>query len=262
MADVHPTAVVEGGAELADTVKIGPFCIVGPKVVVAEDVVLEAHVVLAGRTTVGSGTKISPFASIGTSPQDLKYSGEDSELVIGASNVIREYVTMNPGTSGGGMVTTTGHNCLFMIGSHVAHDCQLGNDVILVNNATLGGHVKIEDHTIVGGLSAVHQFVRLGRHAMVGGMTGVEHDVIPYGSVIGNRARLSGLNLVGLKRRGFSRETIHALRGAYRALFAEEGTLSDRLQIVAEEFGTCEEVMHIVNFIRDDSSRALCQPAA
>ena len=137
MADVHPTAVVEGGAELADTVKIGPFCIVGPKVVVAADVVLEAHVVIAGRTTVGSGTKISPFASIGTSPQDLKYSGEDSELVIGASNVIREYVTMNPGTSGGGMVTTTGRNCLFMIGSHVAHDCQLGNDVILVNNATL-----------------------------------------------------------------------------------------------------------------------------
>ncbi len=261
MAEVHPTAVVEDGAELGEGVGVGAYSVVGPRVRLERDVVLEAHVVVSGRTLIGAGTHIFPFASIGTVPQDMKYAGEDSELVVGARNVIREHVTMNPGTEGGGMITRTGQGCLFMVGSHVAHDCRIGDDVILVNNATLGGHVAIHDHASVGGLSAVHQFVRIGRHAMVGGMTGVENDVIPYGSVIGNRARLSGLNIVGLKRRGFSREAIHALRNAYRMLFAEAGTFQERLEEVATTFAESPEAMHIVDFVHADSSRSLCQPA-
>ncbi|MDP6572589.1 MAG: acyl-ACP--UDP-N-acetylglucosamine O-acyltransferase, partial [Rhodospirillales bacterium] len=186
--------------------------------------------------------------------------GEASRLEIGCNNIIREQVTMNPGTEGGGMVTRTGNNCLFMVGSHVAHDCQIGDHVILVNNATMGGHVEIGEWAIIGGLSAVHQFVRVGRHAMVGGMSGVENDIIPYGSVVGNRARLSGLNVVGLKRRGFSREVIHALRNAYRLLFAPEGTMTERLNDVAELMPEIEPVMEIVEFISADSSRSICQP--
>jgi UDP-N-acetylglucosamine acyltransferase len=190
----------------------------------------------------------------------MKYHGEPSELVIGCNNIIREYVTMNPGTEGGGMLTEIGNNCLFMVGSHVAHDCRIGDHVILVNNATLGGHVRLDEWVIIGGLSAVHQFVRVGRHAMVGGMTGVENDVIPYGSVTGNRARLQGLNIVGLKRRGFERDQIHELRNAYRLLFAPEGTMLERLEDVANLFAENELVMEIVRFIRADSSRAICQP--
>jgi UDP-N-acetylglucosamine acyltransferase len=261
MAEVHPTAVVEDGAELAEGVSIGAYSVVGPQVRLEPDVVLEAHVVVAGRTLIGAGSHIFPFASIGTLPQDLKYAGENSELVVGPRAVIREHVTMNPGTEGGGMTTRIGQDCLFMVGSHVAHDCRIGDNVILVNNATLGGHVEIHDQAIIGGLSAVHQFVRIGRHAMVGGMTGVENDVIPYGSVIGNRARLSGLNIVGLKRRGFTREAIHALRNAYRVLFAEAGTFQERLEEVAGTAAEHPEVTHIVDFIRADSSRSLCQPA-
>ena len=257
---IHPTAVIEDGADLAAGVSVGPFCSVGPHVRLDKGVVLESHVVLAGRTTVGSGTRIFPFASIGHRPQDLKYRGEPSELIIGRDNVIREHVTMNPGTEGGGMVTRVGDNCLFMVGAHVAHDCRVGNHAILANNATLAGHVQVGDFAILGGLSAVHQFARIGRHAMVGGMSGVEGDVIPYGSVMGNRAHLSGLNVVGLKRRGFSRDVIHDLRKAYRLLFAEEGTMAERLDDVADEFGGNEPVMDIVNFIRSDSSRAICQP--
>jgi UDP-N-acetylglucosamine acyltransferase len=167
---------------------------------------------------------------------------------------------MNPGTQGGGMITRTGNDCLFMVSSHVAHDCKIGNNVILANNATLGGHVLIEDYVILGGLAAVHQFCRIGRHAMVGGLSGVENDVIPYGSVFGNRARLAGLNIVGLKRRGFSRVDITALRKAYRLLFAEEGTMAERLEDVAEMYKDNQPVMEIVRFIREDSNRAICQP--
>ena len=184
---------------------------------------------LPGIPQIGEGTQIFPFASIGFAPQDLKYKGEKSRLVIGKQNIIREHVTMNPGTEGGGMLTSVGDNCLFMVSAHVAHDCHIGNHVILANNATLGGHVLVEDYAIIGGLAAVHQFVRVGRHAVIGGMSGVEHDVIPYGSVMGERASLAGLNLIGLKRRGFDRETIHALRNAYKMLFdAENGTLFER----------------------------------
>ena len=260
MADVHPSAIIEDGAVLGDDVTIGPFCLVGSQVVLGVGVTLKAHVVLGGRTIVGPNSTIFPFASIGQQPQDLKYRGEESELIIGANTVIREHVTMNPGTGGGGLVTRTGSNCLFMIGCHVAHDCLIGDNVILVNNATLGGHVAIGDFAIIGGMSAVHQFARIGAHAMVGGMSGVENDVIPYGSVTGNRAHLSGLNLIGLKRRNFGREQIHDLRSAYRLLFAQEGTMQERLEDVAESFGENDLVMEIVEFMRGDSSRSICQP--
>jgi UDP-N-acetylglucosamine acyltransferase len=261
MTDIHPTAIVDAKARIGSGVTIGPYCSVGPHVVLGDGVALLSHVIVTGHTTVGANTRIFPFASIGHQPQDLKYKGEPSRLEIGCNNVIREYVTMNPGTEGGGMVTRVGNNCLFMVGTHIAHDCQIGDHVILVNNATLGGHVRIDDWAIISALSAVHQFVRIGRHAMVGGMSGVENDVIPYGSVMGNRARLSGLNIVGLKRRNFSRDTIHALRNAYRLLFAQEGTMAERLQDVAELFKDNEPVMEIVRFIQADSSRAICQPA-
>ncbi len=260
MSEIHATAVISPGAGLGDGVLIGPYCCVGPNVTLGDGVKLISHVVVDGRTTIGPNTHIYPFASIGHPPQDMKYEGEPSVLEIGANNIIREHVTMNPGTKGGGMITRVGNNCLFMMSTHVAHDCTVGSHVILANNATLGGHVVVEDYAILGGLSAVHQFARIGRHAMVGGMSGVEQDVIPYGSVMGNRARLAGLNVVGLRRRGFSRSEIAELRKAYRLLFAEEGEMTERLQDVAEMYKENRAVMDIVDFIRSDSSRSFCQP--
>lgn len=260
MSEIHPTAIVDPGASLGESVSIGPYCCVGADVSLEDGVKLHAHVVVAGRTTVGPNTHFFPFASVGQPPQDMKYKGEPSELRIGANNIIREHVTMSPGTEGGGMITEVGNNCLLMVGTHIAHDCLIGNHVIFANNATLGGHVAVDDYAVLGGLSAVHQFVRIGRHAMVGGMSGVEQDVIPYGSVMGNRARLAGLNVVGLKRRGFSRSEIAALRKAYRLLFAEEGEMAERLQDVAEMYKENRAVMDIVDFIRSDSSRSFCQP--
>lgn len=260
MASIHPTAIVEDGACLADGVVVGPYCCIGPSVTLAEGVELTSHVVVHGQTMIGAGTRVFPFASIGHQPQDLKYHGELSRLEIGRRNVIREGVTINPGTEGGGMLTKVGDDCLLMVNSHIAHDCHIGNNVILVNNVALGGHVFIGDHAIVGGLSAVHQFVRIGQHAMVGGMTGVESDIIPYGSVIGNRAYLAGLNLVGLKRRGFSRDDIHALRHAYQMLFEDLGTMAERTEHVAGRFSECAAVMEIISFIRAESSRSFCQP--
>jgi UDP-N-acetylglucosamine acyltransferase len=260
MPQIHPTAIVAPSAVVAEDVEIGPYCIVGEGVRLGSGVVLRAHVVVDGRTTVGDGTRIFPFASIGLEPQDLKYSGEPSSLVIGRNNTIREYVTMNPGTAGGGMVTRIGDNGLFMVGVHVAHDCQVGDYVVMANNATLGGHVAIGDYAVLGGLSAVHQFVRIGRYAMIGGMSGVERDVIPYGQVMGDRARLTGLNIIGMQRRGFSREDIHGLRTAYQFLFSADGTLNDRISEMADRFGGIPPVADILEFIRADSSRAICQP--
>lgn len=260
MTNVHPTAIVEKGARLGREVTIGPYCVVGADVELGDQVSLVSHVVAAGRTKVGAGTRIYPFASIGHPPQDLKYRGEPSELVIGANNVIREHVTMNPGTEGGGLITRVGDNCLFMVGAHVAHDCIIGDNVIMANNATLGGHVHVGDFAILGGLSAVHQFVRIGPHAMIGGMSGVENDIIPYGSAMGDRAHLSGLNIVGMKRRGFSRDDIHVLRTAYRLLFAQEGTMSERVDDVESIYRDNEGVMDIVEFVRGASQRAVCQP--
>jgi UDP-N-acetylglucosamine acyltransferase len=261
MTAIHPTAIVEPGAELGAEVRVGPYCHVGPRAVLGEDVELVSHVAVAGITHIGPRTRVFPFASIGHQPQDLKYQGEESRLEIGADNVIREYVTMNPGTRGGGMVTRVGNECLFMASAHVAHDCKLGDHVIMANNATLAGHITIGDYAFLGGLSAVHQFVRIGAHAMIGGLTGVERDVIPYGMAVGDRARLTGLNIVGLQRRGFSRDEIQALRTAYQMIFGEElGTLAERVDEAAERFPEIRPVRDVIAFIRADSSRGLVQP--
>ncbi|HTZ37145.1 MAG TPA: acyl-ACP--UDP-N-acetylglucosamine O-acyltransferase [Stellaceae bacterium] len=260
MPQIHPTAIVAPGARLADDVAVGPYCVVGEHVELAPGVSLKSHVAIDGRTRVGERTRIFPFASIGFEPQDLKYAGEPSTLEIGRDNTIREHVTINPGTQGGGMVTRIGDSCLLMVGAHVAHDCQIGDNVIMANNATLAGHVVVEDHALLGGLSAVHQFVRIGRHAMIGGMSGVERDVIPYGQVMGDRARLYGLNIIGMQRRGFSRDEIQGLRNAYNCLFGDAGTLSERVDEVARRFSGIGPVDDLVAFIRADSSRAICQP--
>lgn len=257
---IHPTAVIDSAAQIGSDVFIGPYCVIGPKVKLGDNVRLVAHVVIDGRTTIANGTVVYPFASLGQRPQDLKFKGEESILEIGANNQIREHVTMNPGTEGGGLLTRVGDNCLFMVASHVAHDCQVGNNVILANNATLAGHVHVGDFAIIGGLSAVHQFVRIGSHAMIGGMSGVENDVIPYGMVKGDRAHLAGLNLVGLERRGFGRDEVRSLRSAYRMLFSPEGTMAERLEEVARLYQNQEHIGSVLDFIRSRSSRALCQP--
>ncbi|MTI45962.1 acyl-[acyl-carrier-protein]--UDP-N-acetylglucosamine O-acyltransferase [Roseibium hamelinense] len=261
MTDIHPTAIVETGAAIGENVRVGPYSTVGPNVRLADNVVLESHVVVAGHTEVGAGTHIFPFASIGHKPQDLKYAGEETRLLIGKNNQIREHVTMNPGTSGGGGLTRVGDNGLFMMGSHVGHDCKVGNFAILANNATLAGHVELADHVILGGLSAVRQWTRIGTGAIVGGMTGVEFDVIPFGSVIGDRARLAGLNLIGLKRKEFPREQIHALRAAYRDLFdTEDGTLRARAEAVAETAADQPLVKMVTDFILEKDDRRFCTP--
>ncbi len=261
MTDIHSTAIVEDGAVIGENVRVGPYSTVGPNVKLADGVVLEAHVVVAGHTSIGAGTHIFPFASIGHKPQDLKFAGEVTELVIGANNQIREHVTMNPGTEGGGGVTHIGDNCLFMVGAHVGHDCRVGDHAILANNATLAGHVELADFVILGGLSAVRQWSRIGTGAIVGGMTGVEFDVIPYGSVIGDRARLAGLNLIGLKRKGLPREQIHALRAAYRALFeSEEGTLRSRAESIAADEDIQPLVKTVTDFILEKEDRRFCTP--
>ena len=260
MKTIHATAITNPNATMGKDISIGPYCIVGQDVHLGDGVRLHSHVVIDGRTTIGTETQIYAFSSIGLPPQDLKYKGEDSELIIGARNTIREYVTMNPGTADGGMRTIIGDDCLFMASTHVAHDCIVGNHVIMANNATIAGHVEVGDFAIIGGLSAVHQFVKIGKHAIIGGMSGVENNVIPYGSVVGDRARLSGLNIVGLRRRAFLKEDIKNLRTAYRMLFAEEGTLAERTEDVAKMFVNNLAVMDIIDFMRAESSRALTQP--
>ncbi len=260
MGAVHETAIVDPQARLGTGVEIGPYCIVGSDVQLGDGVVLLSHVVVAGRTTIGPRTQIFPFASIGHRPQDLKYAGEASELIIGCDNTLREHVTMNPGTEGGGMITRVGDRGLFMMGAHVAHDCQIGDRVIMANNATLGGHVVIGDDAIIGGLSAIHQFVRIGRHAMIGGMSGVEHDVIPFGLATGERARLQGLNVVGMKRLGLARADIQTLSQVYARLFGPEDTLAERVERLAAEFGEAAAVADLIAFVRAKSSRALCRP--
>lgn len=257
---IHPSSVVEKGAHLGARVRIGPFCHVAAGVTLCDDVELLTHVAVAGRTTIGARTRIFPFASIGHQPQDLKYRGEPSLLEIGADCIIREGVTMNPGTEGGGLRTIVGDNCAFLANSHVAHDCHVGANTILSNNVMLAGHTRVGEFVILGGGSAVHQFVRIGAHAFVGGLAGVEHDVIPYGMALGNRAYLAGLNLVGLKRRGFSREAIHDLRRAYRLLFAAEGTLAERVEDVAAEFANHPQVHEILDFLREGGDRAIVTP--
>lgn len=260
---IHPTAIVEEGAKIGSGVHIGPYAYIGPHVVLEKMVQVYAHAVVSGRTTVGEGTKIYSFAAIGYEPQFVGYDHEPSKIVIGKNNLIREHVTIHPGTKKGGMVTSIGDGCMIMVACHIAHDCQVGNNVIMANNATLGGHVTIGDFSIIGGLSGIHQNVRLGQGCIIGGLSGVEGDVIPYGSVMGNRARLCGLNLVGLKRRGVSRQDIHGIRTAYRLLFANEGTLAERMEDVVELFKKDPYVMQIIKFLQENSSsnlRPLCLP--
>lgn len=259
-AQIHPTAIVESGARLGAGVKIGPYCLVGPEVTLGDGCELISHVVVAGHTTIGPRTRIFPFASIGHQPQDLKFKGEPSKLTIGSDCLIREGVTMNPGTAGGGLETVVGNNCAFLANSHVGHDCRVGNNVVFSNNVMLAGHCTVGDYAILGGGAAVIQFARIGAHAFLGGMSGLENDLIPYGMAVGNRAHLSGLNIIGLQRRGFSRETIHDLRRAYRLLFAAEGTLKERLDDVAAEFESHPLVQEIVAFIREGGKRSLCTP--
>ncbi len=258
--EIHPTALVAEGAELADNVSIGPFCVVGGAARIGSRTRLHSHVVVEGRTEIGEDNDIRSFVVLGGPPQHTAYQGEDTQLVIGDRNIIREHATMNIGTARGGGVTRVGSKGFYMIESHVGHDCVVGDQVILTKQASLGGHCQLGDFVIIGGLAAVHQFTRIGRHAMVGGLAAVVNDVIPYGSVWGNHAHLDGLNLLGLKRRGFKRESINTLRAAYRLLFANEGTLQERLDDTVKTYGASPEVMEIIDFICADTGRPLCLP--
>jgi len=256
---IHPSAVIEEGAQIDPTATVGPFCVVGPQVVLGADVVLKSHVVLTGQTTVGEGTLIFPFAVIGEIPQDLKFKGEASRLEIGKRNRIREHVTMNCGTEGGGGVTKIGDDGLFMAGCHIAHDAKVGNNVIVVNNAAVAGHCVIEDEVIIGGLSGIHQWVRVGRGAIIGAVTMVTNDVIPFGLVQAPRGHLDGLNLVGLKRRGVARADITALRAAFQMLAQGESTFHDRAERLGAETES-DYVRQIVDFVMADSGRNFLTP--
>lgn len=260
MANIHATAVVDSRAKLGTDVEIGPFCVIGPHVQLGDRVVVQPHAVITGRTTLGEDCRVFPFVCLGQAPQDVKFHDEPSTITIGPKTVLREHVTINPGTESGHMATRVGANCMLMIGAHVAHDCSIGDSVTMVNAATLGGHVDVGEGAIIGGLSAVHQNVRIGAYAFVGGMTGITADVIPYGMAIGNRANLCGLNIVGLKRKGVSRDQIHELRQAYRMLFSSEGTLLERLEDVDGMFSSNPLAKEIIDFIKTQSDRSFCVP--
>lgn len=259
MSAVHPSAIVDAGAQLGEGVRIGPFCVVGPEVVLGDRVELKSHVVVTGRTEIGEETVVFPFSCIGEIPQDLKFGGEDSRLIIGARNRIREHVTINTGTAGGGGITRVGNDCLFMAGVHVAHDVQIGDRVIIVNHAGVAGHCIIEDDVIIGGLSGLHQWVRVGRGAIIGALTMVPKDVIPYGLVQAPRGELDGLNLVGLKRRGVARVDITALRAAFQMLAQGEGTFQDRAKRLGGETES-DYVREIVEFVTAASDRNFLTP--
>jgi len=256
---IHSSSVIDNKAKIGENVKIGPFCYIGPKVQISDDVELISNVHIEGNTTIGKETKIFPFSSIGTQPQDLKYKGENNTLEIGEKNIIREYVTINPGTEGGGGKTVIGDNCLFMISSHVAHDCNVGNDVVIANNVPLGGHVTIEDSVVIGGNSAVQQFTRIGRLAMIGGMTGVLKDVIPFGLSFGNRNYLRGINLIGLKRKKYDNKKIMELDSAFKKIFSSKN-LHENLSKINGEYRENELVAEVIRFIAKDKKRPICTP--
>ena len=258
---IHKTAIVDQKAEVSKSANIGPYSVIGPNVQLDDYVDIQSHVNISGNTKIGAETKIFPFASIGTQPQDLKYKDEKNALIIGKRNIIREYVTINPGTEGGGGLTKIGDNCLFMISSHVAHDCKIGNNVVIANNVPLGGHVLIEDSVIIGGNSAVQQFTRIGRLAMVGGMTGVLKDVIPFGLSFGNRNYLKGLNLIGLKRRKYENKTIMELQEAYKKIFSSKN-LHENLNKINGEFKDNKLVQEVTEFISKDKKRPICSPSS
>ena len=256
---IHNSSVIEKEAKIGRNVKVGPFCYVGPQVQISDGVELISNVHIEGNTKIGKGTKIFPFASIGTQPQDLKYKGESSSLEIGENNTIREYVTINPGTEGGGRKTIIGNNCLLMISSHIAHDCNIGNDVVIANNGPLGGHVTIEDSVVIGGNSAVQQFTRIGRLAMIGGMTGVLKDVIPFGLSFGNRNYLRGINLIGLKRKKYNNKAIMELDSAFKEIFSSKN-LHENLSKINGEYKDNDLVKEVINFITKDKKRPICTP--
>jgi UDP-N-acetylglucosamine acyltransferase len=257
MSRIHPTAVVDRGAEIAADAEIGPYCVIGPNVVVHAGCRLQAHVHVTAHTVIGERTRIAPFASLGTPPQSVKYRGGPTRLVVGADCDIREHVTMNTGTEDGGGLTEVGARCFFLVGSHVGHDCHVGNDVTLANNAVLGGHVVTGDYVGLGGGAAVHQYVQIGEGAMISGVSGVAGDIIPFGFAIGQRAVLDGLNMVGLRRRGYARPDIHRLRRAYRALFLGGGVFRDRLAAVEHEFGGDPIIGQVLAFIQGKRKRPL-----
>jgi UDP-N-acetylglucosamine acyltransferase len=258
---IHPSAVIARGAELGRGVQIGPFCVIGGDAVIEDGARLVANVVVDGRTRIGPGAVLFPFCTIGLEPQDLKYRGEPTRCEIGARTQVREHCTIHRGSVGGKGITRVGSDCLLMAVAHVAHDCVLGNHVIVANNAVMGGHVNIADHAVVGGAAAIHQYVRIGRAAMIGGVSGVEGDVIPFGSVIGNRARLSGLNVIGLKRRGFDKAQILTLRSAFQELFRGEDVFADRLAAVRARHGSDPLVAEVLAFIDAPSERGLIRSA-
>ena len=256
---INKTAIVDKNAQIHPSVKIGPYSVIGPNVEIGEDVIIHSHVNISGNTKIGKKNIIYPFASIGNDPQDLKYNGEKTLLEIGDNNKFREYVTVNPGTVGGGGLTKIGNNCLFMISSHIAHDCNVGDHVIIANNVPLGGHVKIEDNVVIGGNSAVQQFTRIGKMAMIGGMTGVLHDVIPYGLSIGNRNSLQGLNLIGLRRAKFENKDILGLSEAYKQIFATKN-INENISKLNGSFQENPLVKNVIDFITKDKKRSICTP--
>jgi UDP-N-acetylglucosamine acyltransferase len=256
---IHKTALVDKNAKVHPSVKVGPYTVIGPNVEINEDVVVHSHANISGHTKIGKRNVIYPFASIGNDPQDLKYNGEKTVLEIGDDNKFREYVTVNPGTEGGGALTKIGNNCLFMISSHVAHDCKVGNNVIIANNVPLGGHVMIEDNVVIGGNSAVQQFTRIGQMAMVGGMTGVLNDVIPYGLSTGNRNSLQGLNLIGLRRAKFDNKDILGLSEAYKEIFSTKN-LTENINNLNGAFKDNSLVKNVIEFITKDKKRSICTP--
>ena len=256
---IHKTAIVDLNAKISKNVNIGPYTVIGPNVEIGEETEIQSHVNIKGNTKIGKNNKIYPFASIGNDPQDLKYQGEETKLEIGDNNKIREYVTINPGTKGGGSLTKVGNNCLFMVSSHIAHDCIVGDNVILANNVPLGGHANIGDNAIIGGNSAVQQFTRVGKFAMIGGMCGVVRDIIPYGIAHGNRSILQGLNLIGLRRKNVPNKEIMILSDAYKELFKNEN-LTENLNKLSNEIKTNELVYEIIRFIEEDKKRPICTP--
>ena len=256
---IHNTAIIDSKAKISESVEIGPYTVIGPNVKIGANVKIHSHVNIHGNTIIGQNNQIYPFASIGNDPQDLKYNGEQTQLIIGENNKIREYVTINPGTIGGGGLTSIGNNCLFMISSHIAHDCKVGNDVIIANNVPLGGHAIIEDNVVIGGNSAVQQFTRIGKMAMIGGMTGVLHDVIPYGLSTGNRNSLQGLNLIGLRRAKFDNKDILGLSEAYKEIFATKN-INENISNLNGSFKENSLVKNVIDFITKDKKRSICTP--
>ena len=256
---IHKTAIIDSNAKISQNVTIGPYSVIGPNVEIGDGTVIQSHVNITGNTKIGANNKIYPFASIGNDPQDLKFKGEKTLLEIGDNNKIREYVTINPGTEGGGGKTKVGNNCLFMVSSHIAHDCIVGDNVILANNVPLGGHAHVDDNAIIGGNSAVQQFTRVGKFAMIGGMCGVVRDVIPYGIAHGNRSILQGLNLIGLRRKNISNKEILSLSEAYKIIFKNEN-LTENLSNLSNDLRKNELVSEVVNFIEKDKKRPICTP--